>query len=123
MPILRAADAPTFEVGGNTLTSFSAPSRGSQEVLLYRVDVPPGGGLPLHRHDHDDVFTLVEGTATVRLDGEPAAELGPGDTVVARAGMLHPVTAGEQGAVLMVAMLAGTLFITDDGERVPPWGV
>ena len=65
MPIERAADHPTFELGGNTITSFAAPARGSDETALYRVDVPPGTGLPAHRHDHFDVFLVVAGAATL----------------------------------------------------------
>jgi hypothetical protein len=40
MPIERSADHPMFELGGNAITSFAAPARGSAEVALYRADVP-----------------------------------------------------------------------------------
>jgi hypothetical protein len=61
MPIERSADHPTFELGVNHVTSLAAPARGSDEVALFRTDLPPGGGLPPHRHDHFDIFTLVSG--------------------------------------------------------------
>ena len=57
MPIERAADHPTYDFGGNTVTSLIAPSRGGVECVLYRVVSPPGYGLPPHRHDHLDTFT------------------------------------------------------------------
>ena len=59
MGIERSAEHPVFELGGNAITSFAAPARGSEEVALYRADVPAGGGLPPHTHDHFDVFTVV----------------------------------------------------------------
>lgn len=81
MPVERADEHPTFEIGGNTITSLAAPSRGSDEGALFRADLPAGSGLPPHRHDHFDVFTVVEGGGTVHL-GDDAFELTPGDSVV-----------------------------------------
>ena len=63
MPVERAADHPTFELGGNTITSLAAPARGADEAALFRIDVPGGGGLPAHHHDHLDVFTVERGAA------------------------------------------------------------
>ena len=61
MPIERAADHPTFELGETRITSYAAPARGSDETALYRADLPPGVGLPAHRHDHFDVFLVIGG--------------------------------------------------------------
>ena len=70
MPIERSADHPTFELGETTITSFAAPARGSDETAFYRADLPPGMGLPAHRHDHFDVFLVVAGGATFHLGDE-----------------------------------------------------
>ena len=121
MPIERSADHPTFELGGNLVTSLCAPARGSEEVALFRTELPPGGGLPPHRHDHFDVFTLVAGWATFHL-GDETTELVPGDSAVVPVGVLHYLEAGSDGASIVVAMLAGTKFLRDDGsELVPEW--
>jgi quercetin dioxygenase-like cupin family protein len=121
MPIERAADHPTFELGGNLITSYAAPSRGSLETALYRADVPPGGGLPPHHHDHLDVFTMVAGSGTFHL-GEEAHELVAGDAAVVPIGVRHHLEAGPDGASIVVAMLPGTKLIRDDGsELVPEW--
>jgi quercetin dioxygenase-like cupin family protein len=121
MPIERAAEHPKFELGGNTITSFAAPARGSDEVALYRADVPPGGGLPPHRHDHLDVFTLVAGGAKFHL-GDEIIELAAGDSAVVPIGVRHYLEAGPDGASIVVAMLPGTKLIRDDGsEIVPDW--
>ncbi len=121
MPIERAADHPTFDLGGNAITSFAAPARGSDEVALFRTDVPPGGGLPPHRHDHFDVFTVVAGGVTFHL-GDEISELAVGDSAVVPIGVLHYIEAGPEGVSIVVAMLAGTKFLREDGsEMVPDW--
>ncbi len=122
MPVSRADDHPTFDLAGTTITGFAAPSSGATECILYRVEVPPGGGLPAHRHDHQDVFTVAAGGGTMRIDDE-VHEIGPGDAVVVPIGALHRLDAGSDGAAIVVTMLAGTRFIREDGtESVPPWG-
>jgi quercetin dioxygenase-like cupin family protein len=122
MPVEPAADHPTFQMGGNTITSLAAPARGATDAALFQIDLPAGGGLPAHHHDHLDVFTVASGAGTVFIDGEALA-VATGDSVVVPAGAVHYVEAGEAGASLVVTMLAGTKLIReDDGiENVPPW--
>ncbi len=122
MPVERADEHPVFELGGNTITSLAAPSRGADEAALYRVEVPAGGGLPPHRHDHLDVFTVASGGGTFHIDDE-VFELRAGDSVVVPIGAVHHLEAGDEGATIVVTMLAGTRLVrTDDGsEVVPPW--
>jgi len=121
MPVERSAEHPTHEMGGNAITSLAAPSRGASEAALYRVNVPAGGGLPPHHHDHLDVFTVTSGEATFFL-GDETHELVVGDSAVVPAGVRHYLIAGPDGASIVVTMLAGTKLIRDDGsEVVPPW--
>ena len=121
MSVERSADHPTFELGGNAVTSFAAPSRGAVEAALYRVDVPAAGGLPPHHHDHLDVFTVTRGGGTFFL-GDETFDLSVGDSVVVPVGVRHYLEAGPDGASIIVTMVAGTKLIRDDGsEVVPPW--
>lgn len=122
MPVERAADHPTFEIGGNAVTSLAAPERGSDESALFRIDLPAGGGLPPHRHDHFDVFTVTTGTGTMHLDDE-ATEIVASDAVVVPPDTVHWLEAGADGASIVVTMLPGTKLIReDDGSvTVPPW--
>jgi quercetin dioxygenase-like cupin family protein len=122
MPVERAEDHPAFELGGNAITSLAAPARGSTELALYRVDVPPRGGLPPHTHDHFDVFTVSAGDATMYLDDRSDA-IAVGDSVVVPPGVVHRLEAGDAGASIVVTMFAGTtMFRQDDGTAsVPPW--
>ena len=122
MPIEHAADHPTFELGGNAITSLAAPARGSVETALFRVDLPAGGSLPAHHHDHFDVFTVTAGSATMHI-GQEESGVTPGDAVVVPPEIVHWLTAGDDGASIVVTMLAHTkLFRADDGSVVvPPW--
>lgn len=122
MSVERVADHPTFELGGNTITSLAAPARGADEAALFRIELPPGGGLPAHHHDHLDVFAVESGGGTFYIDDEPF-ELATGDSVVVPIGAVHYLVAGPDGAAIVVTMLAGTKLIrADDGtEIVPPW--
>lgn len=122
MPVEHDEDHPRFELGGNTVTSLAAPSRGAHEAALFRIDLPPGGGLPPHHHDHLDVFSVGAGGGTFHIDDE-AFELVPGDSVVVPTGAMHYLEAGDAGATILVTMLGGTKLVrADDGsETVPPW--
>ena len=122
MPVERAADHPAFEIGGNAVTSFAAPARGAEEAALFQIELPAGGGLPPHRHDHFDVFTMTAGAGTMHL-GEEVAALDAGDSVVVPPDELHWLVAGGDGATIVVTMLAGTKLIREDDGTVvvPPW--
>ena len=121
MTVERAEEHPTFELGGNTITSYAAPGRGAVEAALYRVDVPAGGGLPPHHHDHLDVFFVSAGGGTLHL-GDEVIDLSVGDSVVVPVGIRHFLEAGPEGARIVVTMHPGTQLVRDDGSVVvPPW--
>jgi quercetin dioxygenase-like cupin family protein len=121
MPVERAEDHPVFDLGGNTITSLAGGPRGATEAVLFRIEMPPGGGLPPHHHDHLDVFTVVEGGGTVFID-DVSTPMVAGDSATIPTGARHYVEAGADGAILVVTMLAGTKLVRDDGtESVPPW--
>ena len=121
MPVERAADHPVHELGGNVITSLTAPSRGSDETALFRIVLPPGSGLPPHRHDHFDAFAVIAGGGTVHL-GTEAIEVTEGDSAVVPTGVRHWLDAGPAGVTILVTMVAATKLIRDDGsESVPPW--
>jgi quercetin dioxygenase-like cupin family protein len=121
MPVESAADHPTFTLGTTTITSFAAPSRGADEVALYRADLPPNGGLPPHHHDHMDVFTVVAGGGVFHIDDD-TFDLVLEDSVMVPIGAVHYLEAGPEGASIVVTMLPGTKLVRADGsETVPAW--
>jgi quercetin dioxygenase-like cupin family protein len=124
MSVQRADPHPIFELASVRVTALVSPSHGEgADAILYRVTLAPGQSLPAHRHDHDELYLLLEGERTAFQDGVADA-VAAGDSVRIPAGGHHAPTAGEDGAVQLVTMLRGTLFIPDDAEpRVPARGI
>jgi quercetin dioxygenase-like cupin family protein len=123
MPISRDADVPRFERFGNVMQGLATPSRGANEVMVWRTRVTPGGGPPVHKHDHEEVVVIVDGTGVfVEEDGSEHA-FGPGDTLFAPAGSVHELRADPGVAVEWIACMAsGTKTMTPDGgELTTPW--
>ncbi len=55
---------------------------------------PPGYTVPPHRHDHDELIVVVDGSLTLLGDGPT---LGPLDSMVLEAGHEYGFTAGASG--------------------------
>ena len=123
MPVSHDRDVPAFERFGNFMQGLATPSRGASEVMVWRTRVAPGGGPPVHTHDHEEVVVIVSGTGTFsEADGVKHA-FGPGDVLFAAAGVVHELRADEGVAVEWIAcMPSGTRTLTPDGDELPtPW--
>jgi len=77
--IVRADDEtlPHVAVSGDTYTILLSGADTAHRYTLIDMHVPPGGGPPLHRHDFEEMFTVLEGEVAVAFRGA---------TMVARAG-------------------------------------
>ena len=64
---------------------------------------PAGYTVPPHRHDHDELITVVAGSLTM-LDGGPT--LGPLDSMVLTAGHEYGFTAGPDGMTITTVRTA-----------------
>ncbi|GAB1693557.1 cupin domain-containing protein [Krasilnikovia sp. M28-CT-15] len=124
MHIIRAAQAPHFEVPGVEFTALAAPSRGSAGLCTWLLTVAPGLKSPEpHTLDSDEVFMVVSGTVQLGLDTEA---LGPGDAAVAPAGApIQLCNPGDQPATVYVAIRAGFVAQAADGSLIgtPPWAL
>jgi mannose-6-phosphate isomerase-like protein (cupin superfamily) len=121
MQVIRANEAPTFQLPGVTFTVLASPSHGSPGLCTWKLTVDPGaGGDQPHTLDRDEVFMVLSGTVQVTPDGE---KLEPGDAVVVTAGEPIQLTnLGDGVAELHVAITAGFTGTMADGTTVqPPW--
>jgi mannose-6-phosphate isomerase-like protein (cupin superfamily) len=122
MHITRALDAETFELPGVRFTSLAAPRLGSGQICLWQLNVDVGLDSPhAHTIDRDEVFVVIEGRVRLTQQG---AELEPGDAATVPAGSrIQLANAGDEPAVLHVAIQAGFSATMDDGTPVgtPPW--
>ncbi len=90
-------------------------------LLLLRVVLPPGAGIPTHVHTREDeVFYVLEGTIEFRL-GPHAGTAGAGTTIFGPRDLPHAVRATETGASILVAVLpAGLETMFEALSRLPP---
>ena len=121
MQVIRAAEAPRFQLPGVEFAGLAAPSRGSAGLCTWKLTVDPGhGGGEPHTLDRDEVFMVLSGTVQISPDGD---ELTAGDAVVVPAGEPISLTnLGSGPAELYVAITAGFTGIMADGTKIqPPW--
>lgn len=123
MPVARDADIPAFERFGNFMQGLATPRRGVVEVMVWRTRVAPGGGPPVHKHDHEEVVVVVSGTGTFVEEDGTVHPFGPGDTIFAPAHSVHELKADDGVAVEWIAcMPSGTKTFKPDGEELTtPW--
>ena len=121
--IVRADQAPRFELPGVEFTALAAPSRGSAHLCTWRIVVAPGLQGQGHRLDRDEVFHVLSGAVRVTEGGET---LRAGDAVTVPAGELIAVSnETDEPAEMYVAISAGFTATMDDGTVIgtPPWAL
>src|SRR3954451_18294791 len=85
MTLIAAADAAIFDLPDTHVVAYAAPSRGSAELCLWRIDITPGATSPLHHMDCEEVFLCVAGQA-VLVTSEGERQVAAGDCVVLSSG-------------------------------------
>ncbi|GAA2123873.1 cupin domain-containing protein [Nocardioides bigeumensis] len=122
MPVLTAPPAPTHSVPGTEFTSLATPSRGSTDTSVWRVEIAPGTEPTPHSLTREEVFVVLAGSASVRLDGEPGTAAA-GDVIVVPPGVRFELSnAGREPLSLLCCMPAGGQARLDDGTLLsPPW--
>jgi quercetin dioxygenase-like cupin family protein len=64
----------------------SVPGR---EAVIARVEVAPGGKAGRHTHPCDEISYVMEGEATLLVDGQPPRKVKAGESFVIPAGVVH----------------------------------
>jgi quercetin dioxygenase-like cupin family protein len=80
---------PHIGLVGDTYTILVTGDDTAGRYTLIDMHVPPGGGPPPHRHDFEEMFTVLDGEVQVTFRGE---------TIVARAGQTINVPANAPHA-------------------------
>ena len=120
MPVIRRAETRRTETPNAVMTTLASPIQGGAGQSVWRVDMRPGQAGPLHAIDTEQVWTVLDGGATVELDGQ-ALTLGPGDTIILPADAPRRVSADPEAGLAAIAVApAGTRAYTLDGTRVAP---
>jgi quercetin dioxygenase-like cupin family protein len=121
MPIVSPSDAVMFETHGSRFHSYVAPSRGSDQLCAWRLEIPPGLEGVAHRPTRDEVLLVLDGDLRISLDGLQTT-LHEGGVALVPANSELQVDAGTSGASVWVTTTPGLEAVTNDGVRVtPPW--
>lgn len=133
MPVINGSSAPvfTYTMPGMdsppgmphlTVRGLAAPSRGSTETCVWRMTVAPGAPKRIGTVDHEEIFVVLSGRATVLLDGQEH-DLDTGDTLIAPANVTFGIgNPYDEPTEMMVVLPVGGRAIAPGQEPfVPPW--
>ncbi len=120
-------DMSHVAVAGDTYTILVSGAETAGRYCLIDMHVPAGGGPPPHRHDFEEMFTLLEGELEFTFRGQTST-VRAGSTVNIPANAPHAFKNASGAAVRMLCMAtpAGLdeffLEIGDlvDGRTTPP---
>jgi quercetin dioxygenase-like cupin family protein len=121
MSVTTGGDADVFELHGARFSSYVRPSRGGDQLCVWRVEVPAGLAGAAHRPSREEVICCIEGELVITLDGV-RHRLRPGDVAQVPAGSEIRLDGGPGGGAALTTALAGLEAVMGDGSRVrPPW--
>ncbi|SEM98144.1 cupin domain-containing protein [Nonomuraea pusilla] len=119
MPVIPSAQARATRTPNGVMTTLASPTQGEADHCLWRVDATPGMEGPLHAFDTEVLWTWLDGSAVVELDGE-RHEVGPGDTMVLPAGVPRRMFAdAERGFTAVAAAPPGAQAYNPGGVSDP----
>jgi mannose-6-phosphate isomerase-like protein (cupin superfamily) len=122
MPVIRAENAPHFNLPGLAVIGLAAPSRGAQETSVWRLRLEPSVPAVPHALDREEIFVGLAGRAHGKL-GEQEIELGPGDTLIVPQGVCFSLAAAGAEAFEAVAVAPVGVHAIMAGREpfAPPW--
>ena len=123
MPVIPSPGAPTHELPGSRFTSLATPTRGfATDTSVWLVELDPGTPSPPHSLTREEVFVVLEGRATVVLEGV-ASTAGVGDAVLVPAATSFSMSnEGDRPLRMVCCLPVGGQAALDDGSSfTPPW--
>lgn len=72
-----------------TLVGKADVSVPGREAVVARVEVAPGAKAGRHTHPGDEISYVMEGEATLLVDGQPPRQVKAGESFVVPAGVVH----------------------------------
>lgn len=84
-----AATASAQPARRTILQRTDVASAPAQETLFGTVEIEPGGGNPMHRHNGSEMGVVAEGRIRLEVEGKPPQELGPGESFLVTRGVAH----------------------------------
>lgn len=132
--VIGHADARRTVTPAATMTTLASPMQGGASQPVWRVDMTPTATGPTHAIDAQQVWTVLNGGATVEIDGAVVA-ISPGDTLIIPADARRRITSSDAGLSAIVVAPAGmrayaasvdvspSCAMPDGDKLVPAWTV
>ena len=80
----------------------------THQIEFRRIHIVPGHAAGLHVHNGPVVGSILDGSATFQIDGEPESILGPGDVFFEPEGArIARFDAGDDGVTFLAYFLLG----------------
>ena len=92
-----------ISIVGNTYTILLSGADTDGRYCLIDMTVPPGGGPPNHRHDFEEMFTLIEGEIEFTFRGQ-TSKIFAGSTINIPANAPHFFRNTSAGVARMLCM-------------------
>jgi quercetin dioxygenase-like cupin family protein len=114
-------DLPHLSVVGDTYTILLSGDDTGGRFTLIDMYVPPGGGPPLHRHDYEETFVILDGRLDLTFRGTTqVADAGTTVNVPANAPHQFHNSSDAPARLLCITAPPGQdEFFTAVGDRVP----
>jgi mannose-6-phosphate isomerase-like protein (cupin superfamily) len=97
----------------NIAREFVGADHGGVGICAILVDAAPGEGPSQHRHPYEEVFIMLEGTATFFLGEDERREVGPDQVVVVPAGLWHGFVNSGDGPLRQIDIHVSPSFDTE----------
>jgi quercetin dioxygenase-like cupin family protein len=75
-----------------------------REAVVARVELAPGAKAGRHTHPGDEISYVLEGEATLLVDGQPPRTVKAGEMLVIPAGVVHDAHNDSSGSVKLVGV-------------------
>ena len=123
MSVVPRVEQRVTETPNAVMTTLASPTLGGSTQSLWQVRMGPGQAGPLHLMDREQVWSVLDGGATVEL-ADREYTLSVGDTVVLPAGAARRIVSDTATGLFAVVSGAGDgrALLADGIDRgVPPW--
>ncbi len=118
--LIPAADGPVVTTPNGTMTTCAAPSLGSTELAVWRVEMAPESAGPDHVVHAEQVWVVLDGSLDIDLDGH-RHHAAVGDTVIIPAESPRRLHAPEGVTCLVTAPAGVTVSIDGRPAQALPW--
>ena len=105
---VRSSEGERIPLRGNTITLKATGAETGGVLTFTEIEATPGGGPPVHVHDHcDEWFYVLEGTFDIVL-GDEVVRAEPGDFAYVPRGTPHRFASAVSGTARLLAAFTPT---------------